>query len=55
LAVIAERGRNPFRVLVACILSLRTQDSTTGAAAARQPAFRFADRPGTDPVILRTG
>lgn len=33
----------PFRVLVACLLSLRTQDTTTGPAAAR--LFRLADTP----------
>jgi endonuclease-3 len=33
--VVAEETRDPFRVLVACILSLRTQDTTTGPAAAR--------------------
>ena len=27
--------RNPFHVLVSCILSLRTRDETTGAAFAR--------------------
>lgn len=44
LAVIAERTRDPFRVLIACILSLRTQDTTTGPAAAR--LFAAADTPG---------
>jgi endonuclease-3 len=43
LALIAEQGRDPFRVLVACILSLRTQDTTTGPAAAR--LFAVADTP----------
>jgi endonuclease III len=33
--VVAEETRDPFRVLIACILSLRTQDTTTGPAAAR--------------------
>jgi endonuclease III len=32
---VAERDRDPFRVLIACILSLRTQDSTTGPASER--------------------
>jgi endonuclease-3 len=32
---VAETTGDPFRVLVACILSLRTQDTTTGPAAAR--------------------
>ncbi|MBI1733819.1 MAG: endonuclease III [Candidatus Rokubacteria bacterium] len=36
-------GRDPFRVLVACILSLRTQDATTGPAAER--LFALADTP----------
>lgn len=31
----AESTRDPFRVLIACILSLRTQDTTTGPAAER--------------------
>ena len=35
LAEMAGATRDPFRVLVACILSLRTQDTTTGPAAAR--------------------
>ena len=46
LTVLAERDRDPFRVLIACILSLRTQDTTTGpasdrlfAAAATPPAM----------------
>ncbi|OLB06329.1 MAG: endonuclease III [Candidatus Rokubacteria bacterium 13_2_20CM_69_15_1] len=43
LAVIAERSRDPFRVLIACILSLRTQDTTTGPASAR--LFAVADTP----------
>ncbi len=45
LAVVAERTRDPFRVLIACILSLRTQDTTTGPAAAR--LFALADTPTT--------
>jgi endonuclease-3 len=43
LADIAERTRDPFRVLIACILSLRTQDATTAGAAAR--LFALADTP----------
>lgn len=31
----ADSTRDPFRVLIACLLSLRTQDTTTGPAAAR--------------------
>jgi len=35
LAELADATGDPFRVLIACILSLRTQDTTTGPAAAR--------------------
>lgn len=31
----ASRDRDPFKVLVSCLLSLRTQDKTTAAASAR--------------------
>jgi endonuclease-3 len=41
--VVAEATRDPFRVLIACILSLRTQDTTTGPAAAR--LFALAHTP----------
>ncbi len=47
LAVVAAESRDPFRVLIACILSLRTQDTTTGPAAAR--LFALAD---TAPAML---
>jgi endonuclease-3 len=40
---IAADSESPFRVLIACLLSLRTQDVTTGPAAAR--LFRLADTP----------
>jgi endonuclease-3 len=42
LAQFADAG-DPFRVLIATILSLRTQDTTTGPAAAR--LFAVADTP----------
>jgi endonuclease-3 len=35
LALIAGQSGDPYRVLIACLLSLRTQDSTTGPAAER--------------------
>jgi endonuclease-3 len=41
--VIADRSRDPFRVLIACILSLRTQDTTTGPASER--LFAVANTP----------
>jgi endonuclease-3 len=45
MAVAETTGRDPFRVLVACILSLRTKDETTGPAAAR--LFARAATPAT--------
>jgi endonuclease III len=35
LAEVADRSRDPFRVLIACLLSLRTKDETTGPASER--------------------
>jgi endonuclease-3 len=43
LADVAERSHDPFRVLIACLLSLRTKDETTGPASAR--LFALADTP----------
>lgn len=43
LRVVADRTRDPFPILIACLLSLRTQDTTTGPAAAR--LFALADTP----------
>jgi endonuclease-3 len=40
---IAEESRDPFRVLISCILSQQTKDEVTGAASAR--LYRLADRP----------
>jgi endonuclease-3 len=40
---VVEERRDPYRVLIACILSLRTQDRTTDAASAR--LFAVADTP----------
>jgi endonuclease-3 len=39
----AALDRDPFKVLIACILSLRTQDKTTGAASER--LFKLAATP----------
>jgi endonuclease-3 len=44
-AVAASSGRDPFRVLIGCLLSLRTRDETTGPASAR--LFALADTPTT--------
>ncbi|MEP0774910.1 MAG: endonuclease III [Acidobacteriota bacterium] len=38
-----ERQRDPFRLLVACVISLRTKDAVTAAASAR--LFAVADTP----------
>jgi len=43
MAVSETTGRDPFRILVGCLLSLRTKDETTGPAAAR--LFALADTP----------
>jgi len=40
---LAEERRDPFRVLIATVLSARTQDTTTGPAAQR--LFALADTP----------
>jgi endonuclease-3 len=45
LAAVAEATPDPFRILIACLLSLRTKDKTTGPAAER--LFALADRPET--------
>ena len=42
---VAERRPDPFRILIACLLSLRTKDETTRPAADR--LFRLADTPET--------
>ncbi|HWP60516.1 MAG TPA: endonuclease III [Candidatus Acidoferrales bacterium] len=43
VTLMAETYRSPFRVLISCILSLRTQDATTAAASKR--LFALADTP----------
>jgi endonuclease-3 len=43
VTIVSQRDGDPFKVLVSCILSLRTQDKTTGAASAR--LFAMADTP----------
>lgn len=45
LGVVARETRDPFRVLIACLLSLRTKDRTT--AEASQRLFQLADTPET--------
>jgi endonuclease-3 len=43
VGVVAHDSRDPFRILIACLLSLRTQDKTT--AQASQRLFSLAVRP----------
>ena len=45
VAIVSQREGDPFKVLVSCILSLRTQDRTTGPASER--LFALAGSPGT--------
>lgn len=40
----ATHNRDPFKVLISCLLSLRTQDKTTGEASER--LFALASEPG---------
>jgi endonuclease-3 len=43
VTIVSQREGNPFKVLISCILSLRTQDKTTGPASER--LFALADTP----------
>jgi len=43
VTIVSQREEDPFKVLVSCILSLRTQDRTTAAASER--LFALADDP----------
>ena len=43
--VVAKESRDPFRVLIACVLSLRTRDQTTAEASRR--LFALADDPAS--------
>ena len=46
LGVVArESNRDPFRILLSCLLSLRTKDKTTGEASSR--LYALADQPAT--------
>ena len=45
MTLMAETYGSPFRVLISCILSLRTQDATTAQASHR--LFALADSPQT--------
>ncbi|SNB45722.1 endonuclease III [Geobacter sp. DSM 9736] len=43
VTIVSQREGSPFKVLISCILSLRTRDKTTGAASER--LFALADTP----------
>lgn len=43
VTIVSQREGDPFKVLISCILSLRTQDKVTGEASAR--LFARADNP----------
>ena len=43
VTIVATRDHDPFKVLISCILSLRTRDQTTAQASAR--LFGLADTP----------
>ncbi len=43
LGVVAKESSDPFRILIACLLSLRTKDRTTAEASRR--LFSLADNP----------
>ena len=43
VTIVSQRHGDPFKVLISCILSLRTQDRTTAAASDR--LFALADNP----------
>ena len=51
VTIVSQRDGDPFKVLISCILSLRTQDKTTGAASAR--LFALADTPGRMVLLSR--
>jgi len=50
MAISQATGRDPFRILIGCLLSLRTKDETTGPATAR--LFALADTPAG--ILART-
>ncbi|MGA2152715.1 MAG: endonuclease III, partial [Geobacteraceae bacterium] len=51
VTIVSQREGDPFKVLISCILSLRTRDKTTGAASAR--LFALADTPQRMVLLTR--
>ena len=43
VGLIAQKTKDPFRILISCLLSLRTRDETTAEASER--LFKLADTP----------
>ncbi|MFH1626246.1 MAG: endonuclease III [Pseudomonadota bacterium] len=52
VTLVAERSKDPFKVLISCILSARTKDEATGRASER--LFAIADTP-EDMLTLEVG
>jgi endonuclease III len=51
VTIVSQREGDPFKVLISCILSLRTRDKTTGEASAR--LFALADTPQRMVLLTR--
>jgi len=51
VTIVSQRDGDPFKVLISCILSLRTQDKTTGAASTR--LFSLAGTPKRMAILSR--
>ena len=51
VTIVSQREGDPFKVLISCILSLRTQDKTTGAASTR--LFALAGAPAQMVLLPR--
>lgn len=49
VGMVAENSRDPFRILISCLISLRTKDEVTGAASAR--LFNLATTPQAMSVL----
>lgn len=51
VTIVSQREGDPFKVLVSCLLSLRTKDQTTGPASER--LFALADNPSAMLALSR--
>ena len=49
VGVVAQQSRDPFQILISCLLSLRTKDETT--AKATQRLFQLAAAPKTMVIL----